>query len=81
LPWRYPGKFAAQYPDEVPHTNHSDIPHDELAPMAWQYPVYFNGNYGNCALAFAPTALHSRAHLVLAAEGGGCSLSRARFRA
>jgi len=47
-PWRYPGKFAARYPEEVQHTNHSEIPKDPLAPMAWQYPVYFNGNYGNC---------------------------------
>ena len=47
LPWRYPGKFAEHYPAQVPYTNHSSIPHDPLAPMAWQYPVYFNGNYGN----------------------------------
>ena len=24
LPWRYPGKFAEQYPAQVPSTNHSD---------------------------------------------------------
>ena len=47
LPWRYPGKFGDHYPAVVQHTNHSEIPQDPLAPMAWQYPVYFNGNYGN----------------------------------
>jgi hypothetical protein len=48
LPWRYPGKFGDMYDGrEVPYTNHSEVPDDPLAPMAWQYPLYFNGNYGD----------------------------------
>jgi arylsulfatase A-like enzyme len=47
LPWRYPGKFGALYDGvDVPSTNHSSIPTD-TPPMAWQWPLYFNGNYGN----------------------------------
>ena len=37
LPWRYPGQFGRAYPAQVPYTNHSDVPDDQLAPMAWQY--------------------------------------------
>ena len=62
LPWRFPGKFSELYPAVVQHTNHSDIPHDPLAPMAWQYPVYFNGNYGNY------WQLDSEAHMQLSKE-------------
>ena len=46
LPWRYPGRFGDAYPARVPSTNRSQIPTD-TPPMAWQYPLYFNGNYGN----------------------------------
>ena len=46
LPWRYPGRFGEAYPARVPSTNRSQIPTD-TPPMAWQYPLYFNGNYGN----------------------------------
>ena len=35
LPWRFPRKFGELYPQQVPYTNHSDIPNDSLAPMAW----------------------------------------------
>ena len=62
LPWRYPSKFGDLYPSgSVRGTSHASVPQDVPA-MAWQWPVYFNGNYGSF------WNLTVRAHVVLDAE-------------